>query len=320
MERFAKIDTWLTSIFGPTKLEAITKLSGGAIQENWLISTDRGIFVLRTDAPSTLSTSHSRPEEFAILELAHEAGVLVPRPIALNEDVSCIGTPFYLMEHAPGIAQARKITRDPKLSDFGPSLACSLGQELAKLHAIRPPQANLAFLLVPERPAQHRIDTYRADLDALPDGHPVLEFTLNWLEEHQPETQNVALCHSDYRTGNFMVDDGRLTAILDWEFACWSDPMEDIGWICAKCWRFGNDHLRVGGLASIEPFLNGYGVEVDQSAIPYWQVMAETRWAIIALQQAERCHNGEPTLELALSAPLAAEMELNILDLIKAQS
>jgi len=94
-----------------------------------------------------------------------------------------------------------------------------------------------------------------------------------------------------------MVHEGRLTAILDWEFACWSDPMEDIGWICAKCWRFGNDHLEVGGLSGLAPFLEGYesvsGTPIDRACIPYWQVMAELRWAIIALQQAERCHGGE---------------------------
>ncbi len=308
----------------------MTKLSGGAIQENWHLSAqldDTDVeWVLRTDAPSTLSTSHSRPEEYALLRVAQEAGVSAPKAVALCDDPNIIGAPFYLMEKAPGIAQARKITRDPNLAAFGPALAHQLGQELAKLHKITPPVETLAFLPVPpQNPAQSRIDHYRRDLDALPDGHPVLEYALNWLEDHQPNAQTVALCHSDYRTGNFMIHQGGLAAVLDWEFAGWSDPMEDIGWICARCWRFGNDHLMVGGIAPLQPFVDGYqsisDTPIQTEQIPYWQVMAELRWAIIALQQAQRCASGaEITLELALSGPLAAEMELNILNLIhKAQ-
>eukprot|EP01035_Chromulina_nebulosa_P049233 gene49233-66860_t len=36
-----------------------------------------------------------------------------------------------------------------------------------------------------------------------------------------------------------MVNATGLTGILDWEFAAWGDPHEDIGWLCARCWRFG---------------------------------------------------------------------------------
>jgi len=113
LERFAQLEDWLTEVLGPTEIRSFAKLSGGAIQENWQLETDAGAFVLRTDAPSTLSTSHSRPEEFAILKAVHKAGVMAPKPIALCEDASVIGAPFYLMEKAEGIAQARKIVRDP---------------------------------------------------------------------------------------------------------------------------------------------------------------------------------------------------------------
>ncbi len=316
------LENWLADHLGRFEVRSAQKMSGGAIQENWLLDTDKGPFVLRTDAPSTLSTSHSRPQEFAILGIAHGAGLTVPQPLALCEDTSVTGRPFYLMEYKPGQANARKLVRDAALPEFGPALVHQLGHELARLHAIRPLLPELGFLPIPQTPAQSRINGYRQDLDALPEPHPVLEYALSWLEAHQPHAQNVTLCHTDFRSGNFLVAEGRLSAILDWEFASWSDPMEDIGWLCARCWRFGNDHLAVGGLGKLADFLSGYtaagGQSIDADALSFWQVMAETRWAVIALQQAERCHNGEATLELALSAPLAAEMEMNILNLIGA--
>ena len=40
----------------------------------------------------------------------------------------------------------------------------------------------------------------------------------------------------------------------DWEFAAWSDPYEDLGWLCARCWRFGNWEREAGGLGSRQAF------------------------------------------------------------------
>lgn len=330
--RFAGLAGWLTEALGAGRVEitAMDKLSGGAIQENWRLDANcqgglhpgKQEWVLRTDAPSSISTSLGRAEEFAILSLAHRAGVLAPAPILLCTDTSVIGTPFCVMTRAKGTAAARQITRDPNLASFGPTLAAELGKTLAKLHRITPPVAEIDFLPVPViAPALSRIAQYRTDLDELPHGHPVLEFALNWLEDHVPPPNFPVLCHTDFRTGNYMVDQGQLTAVLDWEFASWSDPNEDIGWLMARCWRFGNDSLTLGGIASLDPFLSAYEEEsgycVDRHNLPYWQLMAEVRWAIIALQQGERCNSGtEVTLELALTGIMPPEMELNILNLI----
>lgn len=329
--RFARLEGWLATHFGaPATVTALSRLSGGAIQENWLLDVafDGGshpgpqAWVLRTDAASVISTSLGRAQEYAILRAAHGAGVAAPVPVALCEDVSVIGTPFYLMGRGAGTAHARRITRDPDLAEFGPALATQLGEELAKLHKVVPPQSGLDFLSVPDiHPGLARIARYRADLDQLPGGHPVLEYALNWLEDHLPAQAAPVLCHCDYRTGNYMVDAGRLTVILDWEFAGWSDPDEDIGWLTARCWRFGNDALTVGGIAGLDPFLAGYehvsGRVVDRAVLPFWQITAEIRWAIIALQQGERCNSGtEISQELALSGVMPPEMELNILTLI----
>lgn len=332
MERFDRLPGWLAQATGAdaAQITAMSRLSGGAIQENWLLDVrfDGGRlpgpqqWVLRTDAPSTIATSLGRAQEFAILSAAHRAGVAAPEPFLLCEDTGVIGGPFYVMARGRGTAHARRITRDPALPEFGAALAGRLGRELARLHRVTPPVEGLEFLAVPEgHPAATRIAAYRADLDALPGGHPVLEFALNWLEDNMPPANQIVLCHTDYRTGNYMVADGELCAILDWEFASFSDPDEDIGWLLAPCWRFGNDELVVGGIADLEAFLSGYeqesGRRVERATLRYWQVMAELRWAVIALQQGERCSSGtEITQELALTGLMPAEMELNILNLI----
>ena len=130
----------------------------------------------------------------------------------------------------------------------------------------------------------------------------------------------VVLCHRDFRTGNYMVEDGRLTGILDWEFAGWGEPEEDIAWFCAKCWRFGAVDLEAGGIAPREPFTEAYeeasGRTLDSSRVAYWEVMAHVRWAVIACQQAARHLSGlEESLELALTQHVVPELELEVLRL-----
>ena len=59
-----------------------------------------------------------------------------------------------------------------------------------------------------------------------------------------------------------------LTGILDWEFAGWADPMEDVAWFCAKCWRFGANRLEAGGIADRAPFYAGYEAESGRRIDP----------------------------------------------------
>ena len=87
---------------------------------------------------------------------------------------------------------------------------------------------------------------------------------------------SAVLCHRDFRTGNYMVtaespQGGGLTGILDWEFAGWGAPMEDVAWFCAKCWRFGVNESEAGGISRRENFYRGYreasGREIDHRAV-----------------------------------------------------
>lgn len=315
-------------------LSAPKKMPGGAVQENWTFDaavsdgphTGTVGLVLRTNAPSGVSVSRTRAEEFALLKAAYAAGVTVPEPLALDAEGKVIGKPCYLMRRAPGTANPRTLSRDPVLDPHRPALTESIGRELARIHTIRPPHAGLGFLgSDPRPPARRRIAEFLGQLDALPHPHPVLEWAIRWLERNAPATQAASLGHGDFRCGNLMVEpaDGtRVTAVLDWEFASWSDPMEDVGWLCARCWRFGADAREVGGIGDPADFSRGYeavsGRPLDWTQVPYWEVLATTRWAIIALHQGERHLSGrEFSMELALTARKSAEMEYDLLKRIR---
>jgi aminoglycoside phosphotransferase (APT) family kinase protein len=326
------IARWLR---GETQADAVRitifeRLPGGAIQDNWTLDVEidggplQGAhgFVLRTDAPSGVSVSLSRAQEYAVLRVAHAAGVISPEPLFLCRDLSVIGRAFFVMRRVRGIAAGHRLTRETLLVPDGDALAESLGGNLARIHAIRPPQTELGDLRPP--PTDHAratIAEYRGYLDGMEDSYPVLEWGLQWCEVHAPAPWGATLIHRDYRTGNYLVDGGRLTASLDWEFAGWGDPREDIGWFTARCWRFGAQAREAGGIASLEPFMRGYeriaGRRIDHAELDYWQAMAHLRWAIIALQQARRhAAEGERSLELALTGRIVHELEYELLQLI----
>lgn len=315
----------------------LARLRGGAVQENWCAEVEitggpmhgRHRLVVRTDAPSSIPESHSRLEEFRILRVAHRAGVTVPEPLWVCADPGILGRPFYVARWIPGYAAGHRLVRAPAPGGSAEALVERLGRELARIHALSPGAvAELDFLPRPDpAPAPALIARYRHYLDTLPDAHPALEWGLRWCETHAPASEEVVLVHRDFRTGNYMVDDSGLTGILDWEFAGWGNPMEDVAWFCARCWRFGahGPEREAGGIAPREPFYRAYteasGRAIDAGAVHYWEVMAHVRWAVIALHQAQRHVSGvEPSLELALTGRIAGECELEVLLLTEPQT
>ena len=313
------------------EIKGIDKLSGGAIQENYRLrlkveggpeAGERDV-VLRTDAPSSVQVSHSRETEFRLLQAAHAAGVTVPRPVAFSLPALPGDRPFLLMDTVNGTALATKIVRDPSFAAARRGLAKRLGKELAAIHRITPDAALAAELEErPVDPATALIERYRAALDTLYRPSPILEAALRWLQHHKPPPGDIVLVHRDFRTGNYMLDDTGLTAILDWEFCGWGDRHEDLAWFCSASWRFGRDDLEAGGIGARADFFNAYeaetGFTIDPKTVFFYEAMAGLRWAIIAMQQCQRLIDGkEYRLELALIGRRVHAIEASVLDLLK---
>ncbi len=306
-------------------VEALSLLSGGAIQQNWELRVNIAggahagthTWVLRTDAPATVAASLPRAHEFSIIAFAHHHGLLAPNALFLCEDSAVIGQPFFVMQKLPGVAAGHKVVRLPLDRR---ALAQALAQAAARIHAITSQQTRHDLPFLKTCLARDVIAECRAYLDTLDEPHPVLEWGLRWCERRAPAEEETTFVHRDFRTGNYLVHEGNLAGLLDWEFAALGNPLEDIGWICAKCWCFRHEHHIVGGVADLDDFILAYetasGRNVPPDALRYWQVMAHLRWSIIALQQAQRHLSGvEPSLELALTGKIVAELEWEVLQL-----
>jgi aminoglycoside phosphotransferase (APT) family kinase protein len=223
------------------------------------------------------------------------------------------------MARVGGIAAGHRVVKDATLGGGREALAASIGRELARIHRIRPPRADLGFLGEPAADVgRATIAAMRARLDEAGTPRPVLEWGLRTLERNVPPPLPPVLAHNDFRTGNLMLDASGVRAVLDWEFADWGDPHADLGWICAKCWRFGKNAQEAGGIGPREALYAGYeaeaGTRIDRARVPWWELMAHIRWAVIAADQAMRHISGEErSLELALTGHIVPELEWEIL-------
>ncbi len=309
----------------PATIDKLARESGGASRQTWsfdaLSGGERHQLILRRDPPTTTgdqSGALPRATEFRILRAAFEAGVRAPEVLFELEPADGLGD-AYVMRRIGGTAIARKLLRDPPYQQARARIAGQLGEILARIHAV--PVARLPKLA--HRQAADHIANLRGQLDALGTAQPVFELALAWLERRiPPPVATPVLVHGDYRTGNYLADESGVTAILDWEGAHLGDPVEDLGWLCIKSWRFGSVDKAAGGFGSREELWTAYeragGAKVERERAHWWEVFGTVRWGIICHTQAWKHLSGSlKSMEMAAIGRRAVETEVDLLQLLK---
>ena len=313
---------------GPATIRNLHRESGGASRQTWSFDTRVGDasheLILRRDPPTTSgsekasATSLDRATEFGVLRAAFQAGVRAPEVLFELVPQDGLGEAF-VMRRIGGIAIARKLLRDPPYAHARTKIATQLGVIAARIHAVDP--ATLPPLA--RREAVDQIASLRATLDRLDQPQPVFELALSWLDRRKPApSARPVLVHGDYRTGNYLADESGVTAILDWEGAHLGDPIEDLGWLCVKSWRFGAIDQPAGGFGSRDQLWQAYtrtgGAVVDPARAHWWEVFGTVRWGTICLTQAWRHLSGTvKSMELATIGRRAVETEVDLLQLMK---
>jgi aminoglycoside phosphotransferase (APT) family kinase protein len=319
---------------GQVVIDGLRRLPGGASRETWAFdaiyhqggAAVRLPLVLRRD-PGPAAVQTGRREEFLLLRAAQAARVPVPRVYWLGDETETLGARFFIMERVEGETLGRRLLRDRAYAPARDIMTWQLGEILARIHRIDSVQHGLDFLPQPpagEPPAQAEIDRYEQVYRFVaPEPHPTFELAFRWLRERLPRVAARTVVHGDYRIGNVIFGPEGARAILDWELAHLGDPMEDLGWMCVRSWRFGNDDKPVGGLGERAEFFEAYeragGQRVDPAQVRFWETFGNLKWAIICITQAKRYLDGhEPNVELASLGRRTAEVEWELLDLIGA--
>jgi aminoglycoside phosphotransferase (APT) family kinase protein len=145
-----------------------------------------------------------------------------------------IGAIFYVME----LARGRACTNGA-LPDLEPGQRRRMYEQLvdtlADLHNIDPVAAGVGDFGKPgnyfERQVARWTKQYR---DSQTDDLPEMERLIEWLPATLPEQSRTSIVHGDYRIDNVLFDQGRLTAVLDWELATLGDPVADFSYLAMQ--------------------------------------------------------------------------------------
>jgi aminoglycoside phosphotransferase (APT) family kinase protein len=298
----------------------LTRLSGGASRETFsldLVAPDGTTTpaVVQRVRGSTVLSVPTMVGEAELLRAAHRSGVAVAEVLGASDDPSVLGAPFVLMRRIEGETLARKILRDDEFGGARSVVVAQCGEALARIHA-------LPLDVAPHLRAADPVDQLVGLLDSLGEPHPAFELAIGWLAANRPDAVEPRVVHGDFRLGNLMIGTDGLRAVLDWELAHLGDPMEDLGWLCVRAWRFGSDRP-VAGLGSYDQLFDAYaeaaGFAIDPDVVHWWEVLGTLKWGVICiLQTAGHLTGASRSVELAAIGRRIVENEYDVLRLLGA--
>lgn len=281
--------------------------------ESWRFAAGGDDFVLRR-APSSAMIAGR------LLDHASEARVIraaphAPEIVTELDPSDGIGSGF-VMRALPG-------TADPAAILAGPNpdrLLAEIAAALAAIHRIDP-----AIDGLPAMDTAAALADLRARFLAYGGDRPVIALALAWLAANLPEQIAPHLVHGDFRLGNLLVEDGRLTGVLDWELAHAGDFHEDLAYGCMTVWRFARPDRPALGLGGIDDYIAAYqaggGAPVDRARFRFWLVYRTCWWALGCLQMGTFWRAGaDRAVERVVVGRRAAEQELDLLLLLEEEA
>jgi aminoglycoside phosphotransferase (APT) family kinase protein len=247
---------------------------GRAMRQGFCLRKDPGAGLLR-------ELSDLR-EQFRVIKALEATPAPTPKAYWYEEDTSLLGGPFFVMEKVEGevpnpwsragkqfYAEAAKRGQLPK----------SFVEALASLHNLDWRAAGLDFLGVPGSGKDfvlREIAKWESLIDqSIRKPEPMLTELLMWLKTNAPEAKRLAFVHGAYRTGNLIIKDDAIAAVIDWELQVIGDPMYDVAYVLSDLNREGSPLLSC--VVEREFFLDYYqqltGIAVDLEACRYYDIL-----------------------------------------------
>jgi aminoglycoside phosphotransferase (APT) family kinase protein len=275
----------------------VQRVEVGWSHETWLFDADwtelgehrRQGFCLRRDPGNALLREMSDlGVQFAVLQALEGTAVPAPRPFFYEPAPNVLDAPFLVMEKVRGTCPSPWGSAGRAFYAAAAErgvLPASFTDALIAIHTLDWRAAGLELLGVPDGGsdfARQEIAKWTALVDASgiePD--PILTDLICWLEANAPATERLTLVHGAYRTGNLLIDDDRVTAVLDWETEVIGDPMYDVAYVLSELNRDGTELL--SNLVDRDFFRRRYedgaGIAINDAACDYYQLLYAMRSA-----------------------------------------
>ncbi|CAH1232537.1 ACAD10 [Branchiostoma lanceolatum] len=258
--------TYMNQTLGITSSDGVNirQFSHGQSNPTYYIGYGDKKMVLRKKPPGKLLPSaHAVEREYRVMKAVKEAGVPIPELVALCEDDSVIGTPFYLMEYVAG-----RLLKDPSLpgmdAEQRKEIYSAMNEVLYQIHSVDVRKAGLEDYGKHGNYVQRQISRWGKQYEASKTHDiPAMDRLLTWLPVHAPSTDKTTVVHGDFRLDNliFHPTKPKVLAVLDWELSTLGDPISDLAYNCLQH-HLPSQFPILKGLGGME--LGGLGIPSDR--------------------------------------------------------
>ncbi|MGW8195115.1 MAG: homoserine kinase [Desulforhopalus sp.] len=243
-------------------------LSGGKANSSVVVSTATGQFVLSVCDEKSAGETDSLTSILQYLADHNFPTTRIVQTVSGNSWMLLGNKPVYLKKHIPGSVE----------NDLSESTAYQVGGVLARLHGLP---------LCPRLPRKfaYGVETFAEILDA-----NITDEYIGWLRQKRdaiekgcPANLPRGFIHGDLFLDNILFSNGRLVAVLDFEEACTSFLLFDLGMCAAGCCtvdgRFSLDlaaalirgYQSIRQLQSFEKQLFQLHIEYGAVATSFWR-------------------------------------------------
>ena len=221
---------------GPITLE---KFAGGQSNPTFKVSAKSGVYVLRRQpSGKLLKSAHAVDREYRVLNALKDSDVPVAKVFHLCEDITVIGSMFYLMEYCDGTVYWSASLAEIDSNERRSAMYNEMNRVLAALHSVDVDAVGLSDYGKAgnyfERQLTRWTSQYRlTELKKI----SAMDQLSQWLEDNLPEDDGrVCLVHGDFRLDNMMFakDKPQVIALLDWELSTLGHPFADLAYQCMQ--------------------------------------------------------------------------------------
>jgi aminoglycoside phosphotransferase (APT) family kinase protein len=268
-------------------------LAGGHSNLTYRVTDQSGgAYVLRRPPLGhVLQSAHDMGREHKIVSALQNSTVPVATTVGLCSDVSVNDAPFYVMNYVAGPVLHDHDAAAALSNADRESLSLHVVDVLAALHSIDPDDVGLGDLGRKEAYLQRQMKRWVTQWEATKTHEvPAMDQSTRLLAERMPEQVGSAIVHGDYRLGNMITNNGKVSAVLDWELCTLGDPLADVGYLLNSWVSPGEREedltpTSAGGFCSRDALAERYaaGTGRDLEQINYYR--AFSHWRLAAINQ-----------------------------------
>ena len=280
---------------GPLTLK---RFKGGQSNPTYqLVTPGRSYVLRRKPSGALLPSAHAVDREYRVIKALHEAGFPVPRPFVLCENVSIIGTMFYVMEMVEGRVLWEMTLPGMPVTERA-AIYDSMVSTLASLQRLDYKQLGLTDFGKPTDYFARQLSrwgkTYGiSETETIPE----MDRLNRWLPANVPGDDETSLVHGDYRMDNMIMHatEPRVVAVLDWELSTLGHPLGDftyhlLPWLLPtlgeKISNLGGVDLLSLGIPTLDQYIARYCALTGRAEISHLDFYsAYTVWRLACIYQ-----------------------------------